>query len=115
MKLMSLKEELQQANELAYNTWFYRWLKKYALEDKLHDAAMEGYEAITIFNLRNYSQDSDKGKYLIKRFMDNRFVEKLKKAYPSLKFEVIDEEQTKKNILGMTYKHRVYEVIVYWD
>lgn len=115
MKLMSLKKELQQANEISYNTWFNRWLNKYRLEEELHDATMQGYEAFTIFDLNNYNRSSESDKYLIRRYTDKRFVERLKQAYPSLRFTVIDEEKVKTNILGLTNKYHVYKVSVRWD
>lgn len=67
----SLSEKLKQAGDESFETWFERWYKNEDLENTLIVSAKKGFGG---FNINVEYEE----KYVQRRFLDSRFIPKLK-------------------------------------
>ena len=97
---MNLIEEIKEASDQAFNTWFDRWFEKNKFTDVFKKSAQQGYSSYSI-ELRRTTPLSDSDKYLNRRLRDPRTVAKLKKKLPSIDIKFIEQE--KSGFFSLTY------------
>ena len=115
---MSLIEKIQETQNESFDKWFERWYEKQNLEDTIIKSAAKGYEGHRIYIKKTWESISDwdeDQKYLARRLIDKRTVEKIqKKLGEGLKVKYVNDEKTYDTIFGLKRHERSEYITIEW-
>lgn len=115
---MSLIEKIQETQNESFDKWFERWYEKQNLEDTIIKLAAKGYESHRIYIKKTWESISDwdeDQKYLARRLIDKRTVEKIqKKLGEGLKVKYVNDEKTYDTIFGLKRHERSEYISIEW-
>lgn len=115
---MSLIEKIQEVQDESYQKWFERWYEKQNLENIIIQSASKGYESHRIYIKKTWESVSDwdeSQKYLARRLIDKRTVEKIqKKLGEGIKVKYVNDEKTYDTFFGVKRCERSEYISIDW-